>query len=206
MDRRRILEDTVEVHRHSIEQALASAIQMRRPVVDLQREHVLFICSYRPESAGNPSTAFNLHDAVIRQDPVGSAYYESFRLTMVETDGVLRREDAGYIGAFLTVYLVDNEFTWMTCTYLNIYNHDIPKYPIINGTVRQDWIRVLQYFMEKGLVFRCVGPTIQFWLPGLMVKKGHKWGWMKRSVQELREQGISLTCSLRRNADTGFNG
>jgi hypothetical protein len=99
--------------------------------------------------------------------------------------------------------LIDNEFTWMTCTYLNIYNHDIPKYPVLNGAIQQDWIRVLQYFMEKGVVWRCVGPTIQFWLPGLMDKKGSKWVWTRRSIEELKGRGINFTCNLRPNADIG---
>jgi hypothetical protein len=223
MDRRRILEDTVEIHRHSIEQILVSAIHTRRPPVELQREHVLFKLSYRPESGGNPSTAFTLHTAMIKCDPASGnsqASYQTFRSTMVEPDAEMRREDPGYVGAFLTVckmppalvccsyakfttVSVDGEFTWMTCTYLNIYNHDIPKYPKSNGVVEQDWIRVLQYFMEKGVVWRCVGPTVQFWLPGLMDKKKNKWVWTKRSMEEFRRQGIDFTCTLRPNADIG---
>lgn len=51
--------------------------------------------------------AFTIDDAMIVQDPpTGSPWaagYESFLSTMVEVDATLRREDAGYIGAFLTV-------------------------------------------------------------------------------------------------------
>jgi hypothetical protein len=132
----------------------------------------------------------------------------------------MRREDPGYIGAFVTTceqqppllrplysksaaVSVDSELEWMTCIYLNIYNHDIPKYPVSNGTIQQDWIRVLQYFIEKGVVWRGVGPTVQFWLPGLMDKKGNKWVWTKRSIEELRRRGINFTCNLRPNADIG---
>lgn len=108
MERRRIVEDWVEVHRHSIEQALVSAIQTRSPRVDLYHEHVVFICSYRPESAGNPSTAFALHNVIIQRDPDRgstplSANFESFRATMVEPDKEMKRDDPGYIGAFLSV-------------------------------------------------------------------------------------------------------
>jgi hypothetical protein len=190
--------------------------------VDLNREHVLFTCSYRPESGGNPSTAFKLHNAVIIPDPPNgsskSASYQSFRAAMAEVDATMRREDPGYIGAFLTVcewlllllpricntqsatVVFDNQVEWMTCTYLNIYNHDIPKYPVSNDVAQQDWVRVLQYFIEKGVVWRRVGPTVQFWVPGLMDKKGNKWIWTKQSIEDLRGRGIDFTCNLRPGA------
>jgi len=182
-----------------------SAIQTRSPRVDLYHEHVVFICSYRPESAGNPSTAFALHNVIIQRDPDRgstplSANFESFRATMVEPDKEMKRDDPGYIGAFLSVYRLDDEHTWMTCTYLDINSHDIPKFPATDAAMRKDWLYVLKYFVDKGLVFRCVGPTLQFWLPGLMEKKGNRWVWTRRSIEELKERDIRLTCSLRNAA------
>ncbi|KIM72188.1 hypothetical protein PILCRDRAFT_744982 [Piloderma croceum F 1598] len=88
----------------------------------------------------------------------------------------------------------------MTYTYLNIFNHDIPKYPVSNDVAQQDWVRVLQYFIEKGVVWRCVGPTVQFWAPDLIDKKGNKWIWKRRSIEDLRKRGINFTCNLRPGA------
>ncbi|KAF7984940.1 hypothetical protein HWV62_9861 [Athelia sp. TMB] len=206
MERRQIIEDWCEVHRHMIEQALVHAIYTRRPKVDLQRDFALFLLTYQPESNCNPSTAFKLHGAEIGPDPRDSVYgpaHRSFRETMVAQDALMRREDAGYIGAFLTVYQYDGQSTWMTCTYLNAYTHDIPKFPRTMPVERyeEEWYQVLKFFTDKGVMFRAVGPTVQYWLPGTMERSRNRFLWRKRTMEELKGMGIEFTCTLRRGAD-----
>jgi hypothetical protein len=222
MERRRTLEDWVEVHRHSLEQALV--LNNRATPIDFRKQHAVFSLSYRRESGGNPSTAFTLNSAVILNDPPpgskDAAGFGTFRLTMEEADAEMRRDDPGYIGALptvceLTLSIVgqrilrlvldffDNEFTWMSCTYLNVYAHDILKLPEADPAFQNDWRCALKYFTDKGinylslsrlfhlcsfsggkgLVFRAVGPTISFWDVGLMAKSGNKWIWKKKSMK-----------------------
>jgi hypothetical protein len=199
MERRRTLEDWVEVHRHSLEQALV--LNNRATPIDFRKQHAVFSLSYRRESGGNPSTAFTLNSAVILNDPPpgskDAAGFGTFRLTMEEADAEMRRDDPGYIGALPTVYFFDNEFTWMSCTYLNVYAHDILKLPEADPAFQNDWRCALKYFTDKGLVFRAVGPTISFWDVGLMAKSGNKWIWKKKSIKELKSSGINLVTKTR---------
>ena len=171
MERRRTLEDWVEVHRHSLEQALV--MNNRATPINFRKQHAVFSLSYRRESDGNPSTAFTLNAAVIRDDPPSGSNkadnFENFRLTMVEADAEMRRDDPGYVGAIPTICEVtyvflwlgntktvldffDNEFEWMSCTYLNIYAHNILKLPEADPAFQNDWRCALKYFTDKGIV------------------------------------------------------
>lgn len=101
-DRRLLIEDFNEVHRHSIEQALTAAVQTRPGGFNFYREHAVLVCSYRRDSGGNPSTCFTINDVIIRPDP-DEPSYRSFRRSMVAPDEEMKREDPGYIGAMLTI-------------------------------------------------------------------------------------------------------
>ena len=105
MSRRRTLEDWVEVHRHSIEQALVM-LHCASPI-NFRKQHAIFTLSYRRDSEGNPSTAFILNSAVIKDDPppgsADAAGFKSFRLTMEDADAEMRRDDPGYLGALPTI-------------------------------------------------------------------------------------------------------
>lgn len=106
LERRQILEDWTEVHRHVIEQALVHAVYTHKPKVDLYRDYVTFHVAYQTESNCNPSTAFKLYNSSIQadpQDPLHGLGYRKFRATMVEADAEMRRDDPGYIGACVTV-------------------------------------------------------------------------------------------------------
>lgn len=90
---------------------------------------------------------------------------------------------------------------WTTCIYLNVHNHDIPKFPKTPSVDESHWLEVLKYFVEKGLIFRAVSLSGQFWLPGLIEQNGTKWVWKMKSIEELKSQGIKLTCRLRHDFD-----
>lgn len=68
-----------------------------------------------------------------------------------------------------SVVLVNDEMSW-TCVYLNV---KILKFPVTDIARRNDWLYVLKYFFDKGLVFRCVRPTYQFLLPDLKEKESN---------------------------------
>lgn len=108
MERRRTLEDWVEVHRHNIEQALFSAVNASKTPVDYKKQYAVFDLSYRRGSEGDPSTGFIVNSASIVNDPTPSnspqsVNLQTFRLTMVEADAEMAREDPGYMGAFPTI-------------------------------------------------------------------------------------------------------
>lgn len=67
-ERKKVLEDYSEVHRRSFEVGLSSAFTVTRPLIDLYTHVAVFKLSYRPESEGNPSTAFILNCAAILSD------------------------------------------------------------------------------------------------------------------------------------------
>ena len=203
MERRRTLEDWVEVHRHSLEQALV--MNNRATPINFRKQHAVFSLSYRRESDGNPSTAFTLNAAFIRDDPPSGSNkadnFENFRLTMVEADAEMRRDDPGYVGAIPTICEVtsvflwlgntktvldffDNEFEWMSCTYLNIYAHNILKLPEADPAFQNDWRCALKYFTDKGIVltfyfifqirtnFSCEKKVLSFVLSGRQFPPG----------------------------------
>lgn len=64
-ERKWILEDFAEIHRRCFEVALASALTVAHPPIDLYTHIAVFKLSYRLESEGNPSTAFTLDSAAI---------------------------------------------------------------------------------------------------------------------------------------------
>lgn len=79
------------------------------------------------------------------------------------------------------------------------------KFPKVPATSPEAWEYVLKYFIEKGLVFRLVGPTVQHWVPGIMDKKGTKWVWKKTSIAKLKaDRGISLTCKVRHDIEAPY--
>lgn len=79
-----------------------------------------------------------------------------------------------------------------------MHSHDFMKLPNVDAARQKDWLYVLKYFVDKGLVFRLVGPTFACWDAGLMEKKGNKYVWSKKTPDELKEKGISFTRQLRK--------
>lgn len=102
MERKLLLEDFNEVHRHSVEQAMATLIREGSRPFDFYTEHIQISCSYRRESGGNPATAFRVNDmSVLRDPPSYASPFGSFRETMVQPD-IDMRDQLGYMGAVLT--------------------------------------------------------------------------------------------------------
>jgi hypothetical protein len=66
-ERRYIPEDWNELQRRSIEQAMASI--NRVTPIDFRTQYAYFTLMYRPESGGNPSSAFVLQSISILDDP-----------------------------------------------------------------------------------------------------------------------------------------
>jgi hypothetical protein len=97
-ERKYILEDWNELQRRSIEQAMASA--NRVTPIDFRTQYAYFTLTYRPESGGNPSSAFTLQSISILDDPEPgtptSANFQTYR-SMVEKsaadDGLKPGED-----------------------------------------------------------------------------------------------------------------
>lgn len=68
-ERKYLLEDFAELHRRSVEVAVASAVHANDPPIDLQTQYLVFNLSYNPKCGGNPSMAFILKSAVVDTEP-----------------------------------------------------------------------------------------------------------------------------------------
>lgn len=102
MERKLLIEDFNEVHRHSIEQAMVTLIRDSGRPFDFFKDHIKISCSYRRDSGGNPATAFRLDAMTVQRDPPSnSAYYRTFRDTMTEPDREMH-DQIGYMGAVMT--------------------------------------------------------------------------------------------------------
>lgn len=77
---------------------------------------------------------------------------------------------------------MDEIFTWMTIAY--IYPPDDAA-PGLKFPYPDIWRRTLKNFVNRGIVFRDVSLTIQSWKSGLMTKKGTKWVWEQKTMQEI---------------------
>jgi len=66
-ERKYILEDWNELQRRTIEQAMASV--NRVTPINFRTQYAYFTLTYRPESSGNPSSAFTLQSVSIKNDP-----------------------------------------------------------------------------------------------------------------------------------------
>lgn len=100
-ERKVILEDWIELHRNSIEEALASAIYTSEQRFDFKKQFAHFVLDYRIESGGNPSTAYTLRSLNFITEPSPSPF-AVFR-KMVEDADVEERGSPGYVG-----YLICN--------------------------------------------------------------------------------------------------
>ena len=68
-ERQYLLEDFEELHRYTIQQSMASAIDAANPSFDFLKQFAFISLSYCPESAGNPSTSFKLLSAQLVDNP-----------------------------------------------------------------------------------------------------------------------------------------
>jgi hypothetical protein len=93
-ERKVILEDWTELHRRSIEQAMASATHVNP--IDFKKQYAHFTLAYRPESGGNPSNAFTLQSTSIENDPPPNTplgnNFQIFR-AMAEADADVNYKD-----------------------------------------------------------------------------------------------------------------
>ncbi|KAJ6596675.1 hypothetical protein B0H10DRAFT_1827868, partial [Mycena sp. CBHHK59/15] len=86
-DRMRWVEDWVELHRHSLEEARAWAVHASDPPMNFRTHYFRFRLKYRPESEGNPSTAFTLESAQVCVHPPPSSERAALDMvmSMIET-------------------------------------------------------------------------------------------------------------------------
>ena len=103
-ERQYLLEDFEELHRYTIQQSMASAIDAANPSFDFLKQFAFISLSYCPESAGNPSTSFKLLSAQLVDNPVPNtslgAGFAAFRPLADEGDNEFRGEP-GYQGTLL---------------------------------------------------------------------------------------------------------
>jgi hypothetical protein len=97
-ERQYLLEDFIELHHYSLQQAMASAIHAANPSFDFRKQFALFSVSYCPESGGNPSTAFKLTSVRLVDNPppntpMGTSF-AAYRPLADESD----KEDRGKSG------------------------------------------------------------------------------------------------------------
>ena len=104
--RRRLIEDFVNLHLHSIEQAMASALHVEDRPFHFSKQCACFNLSYYPESGGNPSTAFILDSAYFLDNPPPNsptaATFEGFR-PLAEASDEEDRGQQGYLGLLICV-------------------------------------------------------------------------------------------------------
>jgi hypothetical protein len=100
-ERKRLLEDFVDIHTRSIEQAMASAIHVADPPFDFTNQHAFFSLSYRSDSDDNPSTGFTLDSAHFHHNPKGdnplAANFDAFK-PLAEENVVENQRRPGYLG------------------------------------------------------------------------------------------------------------
>ncbi|KZS91679.1 hypothetical protein SISNIDRAFT_456608 [Sistotremastrum niveocremeum HHB9708] len=196
-ERKLIVEDWVELHRLSLIKACASALHTAEKPFDWKNQHVLFVLSYRKDSDGNPSSAFELDDAYINENPpVGTNSRAGFDSISELLDNPSRRsrdaKDSNYIGIVPCLFHFDREYGWITgqpCYKrdLNLsQNHD-------------DWVQELKFLVMHGLVYRVRSRTLDgpVWLPGFVEKKDNKWVWEEKSLESLKAKGINVSAIVR---------
>jgi hypothetical protein len=98
---RKLIEDFHRIHTHSIEEAMACAIENAPSPIQFFKQHMQISVIYRPDRDDNPSTAFQIKSASFRNNSesgIFSTHLNMF-LPMVEHS---HREDhvgqKGYLG------------------------------------------------------------------------------------------------------------
>ncbi|KAJ6616419.1 hypothetical protein B0H10DRAFT_2190474 [Mycena sp. CBHHK59/15] len=186
-NRMRWVEDWVELHRHSLEEARAWAVHASDPPMNFRTHYFRFRLKYRPESEGNPSTAFTLESAQVCVHPPPSSERAALDMVMSMIETAVAEELASGATEFLgCIYWIDNQQVGSTVSY--IYDYELP----VNRPAHKPWFWFPQYCAERGVVFRLVGGGYNDWAPGLVAKRGVNWVWAEQSIEEFERQGIAL--------------
>jgi len=191
-ERQHLLEDFIDLHRYSLLQSMASAIHAANSSFDFQKQMALFFLSYRPESGGNPSTAFKMTSARFVDNPPPDTpmgtNFAAFRPLLDESDRE-DREKPGYQGLLVCAYVTDDQFIGRL-TALAIFESDLCR----QISKHDEWFAKLKFRLDRGLVFRLrEEETRTSWKPGMMRREGAKWVWREKSIEEFRQYGIYLS-------------
>ncbi|KZS91680.1 hypothetical protein SISNIDRAFT_456609 [Sistotremastrum niveocremeum HHB9708] len=190
-ERRLILEDWNTLHRYSIRQALASALQTLRGPIDWTTHYFLFELSYRPKSRRNPSSAFEINSVCIKQTPRSGT---PNALGFEALHSILKEEEKRWSGipplaVIPCLFHIDGEFCWLVAHY--VYQTDV-----LTSLAHNGWLKRLQFAVRHGLVYRLVRgndpQAASEWAVGLVSKKDKKWQWERKTVEEFLAIGIVL--------------
>ncbi|KAJ7512543.1 hypothetical protein B0H11DRAFT_485457 [Mycena galericulata] len=188
---RRLAEDWVEIHRHSLEEARAWVLHDSNPRMDFRSHHFKFHLRFRPESGGNPSTSFSLVGAEVGAHAAleaDQARCLAALLPLIEDTEAEEHanEVKGFLGIFACLYVLEGEPLWTTASF--IYDCDLPS----NRPDDRPWFWFPKHCAESGLVFRLVGTGDSNWKPGLMKREENTWVWKEQSLTEFSRRGISV--------------
>lgn len=185
-EQRYLLNEWMELHRQGIEEALAWAMHDCSPPYDFRKKYALFMLTYRPESNGNPSLAFELEGAALPPvPPAGTPVGEAISAFLPRLLA-LHEEEKGhdnYISVVPSIFVIDEEILVLKpwSIFENYLNPFRPS--------SQPFYWVLRSCSRSGLVIRKYQDTRTL---GLVSKhaSGTKWVWKKHTHDELADKGI----------------
>ncbi|KAF9028760.1 hypothetical protein BDZ89DRAFT_1160138 [Hymenopellis radicata] len=190
-ERKYLVQDWKELHRKTLEEAIAWALHDAPKPYDFHKTCMWFFLEYRPESQGNPSLAYELIGGKLSPAPdpatTMATSYMAF-LPQIEEAYEEEKGNKHFVNVVPTIYVMDSEVMWMTVIY--IYTWNLPKYRPNDRPISYRAI----HGAHSGLVWRLVGETDNDWAPGLMTKhpNGKKWVWKKHTIDELNAKGIKI--------------
>ncbi|KAJ7512547.1 hypothetical protein B0H11DRAFT_1951653 [Mycena galericulata] len=187
----RLAQDWIELHRYILDSSRMWALHESKVPLNFRKHYFQFSLTYRPESDGNPSMAFSLDTAEIREhSQPGTPGAEALApyMAIVERANAEEEQMNGYRGVFLCAYMIDCQHLWITSSHVS--EKALPKIRPSGAP----WFTYAQWCAARGLVFRVVGDASNpFWTPGLMNKQGRKWVWKMHAIPQLIQKGIELT-------------
>ncbi|KAF9469562.1 hypothetical protein BDZ94DRAFT_1242722 [Collybia nuda] len=184
-ERKRILEDWIEVHRHGIEEAVASAIYVADPPFDFKKQVARFGLEYHAESGGNPATAYILRSLKLVTEPRSSPL-STFRGWVKYAEDE-EKDTPGYAGHLLCDFTYSDEIApWLTA--MPVFKRDLRTLSLAG---HMNWLLPLHFATKQGVVYRLIGPNDTDWTPGLIERQDSKhWVWKPKTLEELKEKGI----------------
>lgn len=111
-ERRHILQEWTELHYHPLHQALAQKVLISDPPHDFRSSCADFLLDYRPESNGNPATAYSVNTAGITKTSPGDVGYDELS-PMMEQSYKEHSQSPDFVG------LIKVRCEWIHCFLLD---------------------------------------------------------------------------------------
>jgi hypothetical protein len=102
---RKLVEDFHRAHTHSIEEAMACAIETAQRPIQFFKQHMQISLAYRPDRDDNPSTSFQIQSASLKDNSESGPLSMQLSVFLPMVEQTHREDHAGQKGYMGTIVI-----------------------------------------------------------------------------------------------------